>query len=202
MTLSLLVKCAPLAVLLLTACATTGSDAAKVPLDPLAGSPRTAALGAIVRYRDGQVVRRASWDEARIATGSGTGPSAAKYLRTADGRWRVWYDGAYTLVEVSGDRITGTYTHLTVTRVDGGFRLDGRWFGAGVRMVLTQEEMTSQGSDFRRGTDGAYTNPAFPGTRIVLEGAAARLDDPPWPYLALAALAMQWGEGEALWTPP
>ena len=68
--------------------------------------------------------------------------------------------------------------------------------------MLTQEEMTSQGSDFRRGTDGAYTNPAFPGTRIVLEGAAARLDDPPWPYLALAAIAMQWGEGEAPWTPP
>jgi len=53
MAVSLIVKRAPLAVLLLVACATTGSDAAKVPLDPLAGSPRTAALGAIVRYRDG-----------------------------------------------------------------------------------------------------------------------------------------------------
>ncbi len=196
------VKCAPLAVLLLAACATTGAEAAKVPLDPLAEAARTEALGAIVRSRDGLVVRRASWDEARIATGSGNGPSAAKYLRTADGRWRVWYDGAYTLVEVSGDRITGTYTHLTVTRVDGGFRLDGRWFGAGVRMVLTREVMTSQGRDFRRGADGAYVNPDFPGTRIVLEGQANRLEDPPWPYLALAALAMQWGDGEALWTPP
>ena len=186
------VKCAPLAplaVLLLAACATTGAEAAKVPLDPLAEAPRTEALGAIVRSRDGLVVRRASWDEARIATGS----AAAGGL---------WYDGAYTLVEVSGDRITGTYTHLTFTRVDGGFRMDGRWFGAGVRMVLTREVMTSQGRDFRRGADGAYVNPDFPGTRIVLEGQANRLEDPPWPYLALAALAMQWGDGEALWTPP
>lgn len=153
--------------LALSACATTGSDAAKVPLDPLAGAAQTGALGSIVRYRDGQALRRASWDEARIATGSGAGPAVAKYLRTAD-----------------------------------GFRMDGRWFGAGVRMVLTRDVMTAQGRDFRRGADGAYVNPDFPGTRIVLEGDAARLDDPPWPYLALAALAMQWGEGETLWTPP
>jgi hypothetical protein len=190
------------AALAIAACATTGGDAAKVPLDPLAGAAQTAALGSIVRYRDGQILRRASWDEARIATGSGLGPAVAKYLRTADGRWQVWYDWTYTLVDVSPDRITGTYTHVTVTRVDGGFRLDGRWFGAGVRMLLTGDVMTAQGRDFRRGPDGAYVNPDFPGTRIVLEGQATRLDDPPWPHLALAALAMQWGEGEALWTPP
>jgi hypothetical protein len=188
--------------LVLAACATAGADAAKVPLDPLAVGARTEALGAIVRYRDGQVLRRASWDEARIATGSGNGPSVSKYLRTDDGRWRVWYDGAYTLVEVSGDRITGTYTHLDCTRVDGGIRLEGRWFGADVRMLLTREVITDQGRDFRRGADGAYTNPTFPGTRIVLEGGATRLDDPPWPHLALAAIAMQWGEGKMLWSPP
>jgi len=106
-----------------------------VPLDPLAEATRTEALGAIARYRDGQVLRRASWDEARIATGSGNRPSAAKCLRTADGRWRVCCDGAYTLVEVSGDRITGTCTHLDGTRVDGGIRLEDRWLGAGVRLL-------------------------------------------------------------------
>ena len=105
------VNVAPLAVLL-AACATTGADAAKVPLDPLAGAAQTAALGSIVRYRNGQVLRCA------------------------------------------------------------------------------------------RASDGAYVNSDFPGTRIVLDGEATRLDDPPWPHLALAALAMQWGEGEALWTPP
>ena len=53
MEMSPIVKYAPLAMVLLAACATIGADAAKVPLDPLAGSPRTAVLGAIVRYRDG-----------------------------------------------------------------------------------------------------------------------------------------------------
>lgn len=191
-----------LALLALAACATSGGGAANVPLDPRAETPRSEALGAIVMTRDGQVLRRASWDEARIAKGSGSGPVAAKYLRTADGRWRVWYDAGYTLLDVTADRITGIYTRLWFTRVDGGMRLEGQWFGAYVRMRFTREVITAGGREFRRGPDGAYVNPDFPGTRIVLEGEANRLDDPPWPYLALAAMAMEWGEGEALWTPP
>ena len=192
--MSLRVKWAGLALLALAACATAGG-AASVPLDPLAESPRTGALGAIVQLRDGQVVQRGSWDEARIATGAGNGPAAAVYLRTVDGRWKVTYDGQPTLVTVSGNRITGTGTNLTWTRVDGGFRLEGFWFYYRFRLLLTRDRAVADGREFTRGADGAYTSPALPGLRVVLEGDASRLDDPQWPQVALAALAISWGRG-------
>jgi hypothetical protein len=188
-----LVKLVPLVALALTACATAGGNAANVPLDPLAESPRTGALGAIVQLRDGQVVQRGSWDEARIATGAGTGPVAAAYLRTADGRWIVGED---VLLTVSGNRMTGTGTNLTWTRVDGGFRLEGFWYYCRFSLLLTRDRAAAAGRDYVRGADGAYTTAALPGLRVVLEGDANRLDDPPWPQMALAALAIQWGKGD------
>jgi hypothetical protein len=179
--------------LLASACASTGGGAANVPLDPLALSPRTEALGAIVQLRDGQVVQRGSWDEARIATGAGTGPAAAAYLRTVDGRWVVGED---MLLTVSGNRMTATGTNLTWTRGDGGFRLEGFWYYCRFSLVLTRDRAVAAGRDYARGADGAYTTPALPGLRVVLEGEANRLDDPPWPHLALTALAIQWGKGD------
>jgi hypothetical protein len=64
----------------------------------------------------------------------------------------------------------------------------------------------AEGREFLRGPDGAYACPAMPETRIVLEGEANRLEDPPWPQLALAAVAAQWGRGgpasrNLLWPP-
>jgi hypothetical protein len=44
-----------------------------------------------------------------------------------------------------------------------------------------------------READGAYVSKDVPGWRIFLVGEAARLDDPPWPELALAALLGGWG---------
>jgi len=193
--MSLWVKYVPLVALALAACATSGGGAANVPLDPLAESPRTGALGAIVQLRDGQVVQRGSWDEARIATGAGNGPAAAAYLRTVDGRWRVTYDGQPTLVTISGNRITATGTNVTYTKVDGGFRLEGFWFYYRFSLLLTRDRAVADGREFVRGADGAYTTPALAGLRVVLEGDANRLDDPPWPQMALAALAIQWGKG-------
>lgn len=193
--MSLKVKRIPLAALALAACASTGGGAANVPLDPLALSPRTGALGAIVQVRDGQVVQRGSWDEARIAKGAGSGPAGAVFLRTVDGRWRVTYDGAPTLVTISGNRITGTGTNVTWTRVDGGFRLEGFWFYYRFSLELTRDRAVADGREFVRGADGAYTSPAQPGLRVVLEGDANRLDDPQWPQVALAALAISWGRG-------
>ncbi len=188
------VRCAPaLAVLLVSACAST--EAAKAPLDPLAEAPRTEARGAIVWYRNGQVLQRASWDEARIARGSGNGPVAATYQRTVDRRWKVFCEGAYELVEVSGNRITGPNTTLTSTRVDGGFLLDGLWCGSRFSLLLTGQKAVAEGREYLRGPDGGYTCPALSGTRVVLYGEANRLEDPPWPQMALAALAAQWGRG-------
>lgn len=191
--MSLRVKSVPLAALALAACASTGGGAANVPLDPLALSPRTGALGAIVQLRDGQVVQRGSWDEARIARGAGSGPAGAVFLRTVDGRWIAGEDWILT---VSGNRITGAGTNLTYTRVDGGFRLEGFWSYCRFGLLLTRDRAVADGREFARGSDGAYTAPALPGLRFVLEGDANRLDDPPWPQLPLAALAIQWGKGD------
>jgi hypothetical protein len=193
--MSPVVKFVPLVALALAACASAGGGAANVPLDPLAEAPRTGALGAIVQVRDGQVVRRGSWDEARIAKGEGNGPAAAVYLRTVDGRWKVTYDGQPTLVTIAGNRITGTGTNVTWTRVDGGFRLEGFWFYYRFSLLLARDRAVADGREYVRGADGAYTTPALPGLRFVLEGDANRLDDPPWPQMALAALAIEWGRG-------
>jgi hypothetical protein len=182
-----------LAALLLGACAST--ESAKVPLDPGAAKPRSAALGAIAWKRNGQVLRRASWDESRIALGSGNGPAGAVLLRTTDGRWKSSDEGDSLLLAVGPDRIEGPGTKLTATRVAGGFRLQGVLHGDQFDLLLTREKAVAEGREFLRGPDGAYACPALPETRIVLLGEANRLEDPPWPQLALAAVAAQWGRG-------
>ena len=44
-----------------------------------------------------------------------------------------------------------------------------------------------------READGAYVSKDVPGWCIFLGGEAARLEDPPWLELALAALLGGWG---------
>ena len=181
------------AVLLLAACATT--DAAKVPLNPLAEAPQTESLGAIVEYQGAQVLKRGAWAEARIATSAGEGPLTSKYLRTADGRWRVRLnDGSYVLLEVSGNRITGEATNLTYTRVDGGFRLEGFWRYDQFSLLLTREKAVAAGREFLPDARGAYTAGGAAGTRILLEGRATGLGDPAWPQMALTAAAVDLGK--------
>jgi hypothetical protein len=87
-----------------------------------------------------------------------------------------------------------------MTRVEGGFQLEGIQGWCQFDLLLTRERAVVEGRVFVRGPDGAYTCPALPGTRIVLEGDANRLDDPPWPQIALAAVAAGWGRGG--WASP
>ena len=166
-----------------------------VPLDPLAEAPRTDSLGAIVEYRGAQVLKRGAWDEARIATSTGDGPLTSRYLRTADGRWRVRLnDGRYVLFEVSGNRITGEGTNLTYTPVDGGFRLEGFWRYDRFSLLLTREKAVAAGREFRLDAAGSYTTSGVAGTRFLLDGRAKRFDDLPWPQMALTAVAIEWGK--------
>jgi hypothetical protein len=44
-----------------------------------------------------------------------------------------------------------------------------------------------------RDPSGAYVSTGSPGQSLVLMGDATRLEDPPWPELALAALLSGWG---------
>ncbi|MEY2669360.1 MAG: hypothetical protein RJA59_1998 [Pseudomonadota bacterium] len=102
-------------------------------------------------------------------------------------------DGRSVLLEVSGNRITGEGTNLTYTRVDGGFRLQGFWRYDRFNLLLTREKAVAAGREFRTDEKGAYSAGGAAGMRIVLEGRATGLGDPPWPQMALTVAAVGWG---------
>jgi hypothetical protein len=65
--------------------------------------------------------------------------------------------------------------------------------GDNVNLLVDGKGATAQGLRYVREGDGAYVSKDDPGVRIFLVGEAARLDDPRWPELALAALLGGWG---------
>jgi hypothetical protein len=82
---------------------------------------------------------------------------------------------------------------VSYTRVEGGLRLSGLWLGYSVDLLVDGKGVTEHGLRYVREGDGSYVSKDLPGWRIFLVGEAARLDDPPWPELALTALVGWWG---------
>ena len=186
------VKCTSLATLLLVACATTPppvSDRARVAPDlgPVNG-------GIAWVKNDGYLVRSAAWSHVRVAAGDRGGPPSRLFIRQPDGKWTGGTKENQTLELVAeGGRLTGPQVNVSLTRVEGGFRLSGLWLGENVELVVGAKEARSQGDGFVRDASGAYVSTDVPELAVFLVGDAARLEDPPWPQFALGALSAGWG---------
>ncbi|HQR30358.1 MAG TPA: hypothetical protein PLL32_08105 [Anaeromyxobacteraceae bacterium] len=179
------VNALPFVVLLLSACATTGTS----------GSSATGpATGGIV-MRDGDRVGRvaAYWPE-RVAVGWPSGPADAYLDRKSPGTWTGAAGGMEPFeLTVSGNRITGPGTEVAFTRIPMGFRLEGLWNKCNVDLQITDSEaVTQMGRSVRQG-DGAYPQPDWPRMTRTLVGEAANLADPAWPQLPLTMLLTGWG---------
>jgi hypothetical protein len=173
-----------LPVLLLASCA---SGANLVPGEAPVLAP--GVTGGIGWYRNYHSTWESVWGEGCVAAGQHDGYPARSFERLPDGRWR----SGVTYLTISSDRITGPQVNVLFTRTDGGFRLSGLWLGYNVELAVDGRRATAQGTQYLRAADGAYVAKDVPELRIFLAGEAAHLDDPPWPELALAALAGRWG---------
>jgi hypothetical protein len=173
--------------LLVAACATsTGGEARTRVVPTLAPDVK----GAIAWFRnDSVLMKEAVWSEGRVAAGPRGGPAWTSIDRMADGRWKT----GVTVLEITPSRISGPQVDVTMTPVEGGFRLAGRWFQRNVDLVLDAKGARAQQISFVRQADGAYVSSDLPNMYIFLVGEAARLENPPWPELALAALVGGWG---------
>ena len=182
----------PILALLTCACATIPGGEAQTRVAPTVAPD---VKGGIAWFRnDGVLMKEAVWGEGRIVAGPRGGPPAAGLTREADGTWRG--GGAYNqtiVLQVAPGRITGPSVNLTVTPVEGGFRVFGLWMGRNADLVVDARGARSQQIRFERQPDGSYVSGDLPNMYIFLVGEAARLDDPPWPELALTALTGGWG---------
>ena len=143
---------------------------------------------------DGYLVRSAVWSDVRVAAGDRGGPPSRLFIRQPDGKWKGGTKENQTLELVAeGGRLTGPQVNVSLTRVEGGFRLSGLWLGENVELVVEAREARSQGDGFVRDASGAYVSTDVPELAVFLVGDAARLEDPPWPQFALGALSAGWG---------
>jgi len=176
----------------LSACATATGVAERTRVAPTVAPD---VKGGIAWFRnDGVLVKEAVWGEGRIVAGPRGGPPAAGLTREPDGTWRG--GGAYNqtiVLKVSPGRITGPSVNVTVTPVEGGFRISGLWMGANADLVVDAKGARAQQIRFVRQADGSYVSGDLPNMYVFLVGEATRLDDPPWPELALTALVGGWG---------
>jgi hypothetical protein len=181
-----------IAILLLSACATSTGGAERTRTPPALAPD---VKGGIAWYRnDGVLMWEAVWADGRIVAGRPEGPASAGLTRMADGRWKGV--GAYNMnivLEAADGRITGPSVNVTVTPVEGGFRIFGLWMGRNADLVVDATGARAQQIRFARQTDGAYVSSDLPNVYIFLVGEAARLDPPLWPEMALTALVGGWG---------
>lgn len=179
-----------LAVLLLSACATTA---------PVARNRTAPDLGPVKGgiawvTNDGYLVRSAVWSDARVAAGDRGGPPSRIFVRNPDGTWTGGGPQNETnQLRVEGSRITGPKVDVRLSRVEGGFRVSGLWFGQNAHLVVDARGAESKGDTFVRDASGAFVSTDDPDLAVFLVGDAARLEDPPWPEIALAALSAGWG---------
>jgi len=183
---------AALALLVATACATTGGVAERTRVAPTVAPD---VKGGIAWFRhDDVLMKEAIWGEGRIAAGPRGGPAYAGLVRQPDGTWQGGGEYNQTIVlQVSPGRITGPSVNITVTPVEGGFRVFGLWMGRNADLVVDTKGARAQQIRFVRQADGSYVSSDLPNMYIFLVGEAGRLDDPPWPELALTALVGGWG---------
>ncbi len=131
----------------------------------------------------------ASWTSDAVTAGPRGYPATGYFQRAPDGKWKTGVD----LVEVTDTQIKGRNTNVAFTRVDGGFRLKGLYGGQNVDLVVDEKGARAQQTKYVREESGAYVDPELPQNCFFLVGEAARLDAPPWPELALALLAANFG---------
>jgi hypothetical protein len=150
--------------------------------------------GGIAWFRNDYLMREAVWNDGRVAAGPRGGPPYGAFTRTADGRWKGGWDRNETIeLAAAGSRLTGPAVNVSFTRVEGGFRLEGLWFKRNADLLVDAKGARAQGRTFTRDAAGGYVSDDLPGWRIVLVGEAGRLEDPPWPEIAIAALSAGWG---------
>jgi hypothetical protein len=125
-----------------------------------------------------------------VAAGPRGGPANWRLDLQPDGTWR---SGGVSVLTVQDSRITGPAVNVTYTRIEGGFRLTGLWFKRNVDLTVDGKGAQAQAHRYTRNAAGAYVSSDAPNVHVVLQGEAGRLDDPPWPYLAFAALCGGWG---------
>ncbi len=187
MRLSLAVKLVPL---VLAACATSS------PVERTRTAPDLGPVKGGIAWlmRDDYLLRSSVWNDASVVAGPRGGPAAQYFNREVDGRWKgPGQDGLTVELVVEGSRITGPGVDVTFTRVEGGFRLAGLWFKRNVDLVVDAKGARDHATRYVREASGAYASSDVPNLYLFLVGDAARLEDPPWPELALAALAGGWG---------
>ncbi len=180
-----------LPLLLVTACATSS------PVERTRTAPELGpgVKGGIAWLRhDDYLLRESVWNDARVVAGPRAGPPSAGFTRTANGKWKGGWEHNQTIeLEVEGSRITGPAVDVGFERTEGGFRLTGLWFKRSVDLIVDGKGARSHATRYVRDASGAYVSTDLPNLYLFLVGDAARLGDPPWPELALAALCAGWG---------
>lgn len=195
------------AVILATGCAGPSTEAGR----------RTGPRGEIVFSVDDYAYRAAAFDEREVAVGKVGGPSYSSLELTPGGTWKgkvasfgsggqptdypfkrefvgnPTYRSGVVELQVVGSRITGFGTDLTFTRIEGGFRVSGLWMKDNVDLTVTRTSARSQQAVFAVKERGRYEFPSVPPLVVRLSGDAARVEDPPFPQVVLAALAIGWG---------
>ncbi len=188
---------------LVLGCSTPGSG--RLPDSNGASTLAADATGAMSWRKGDKVVRQAEFGPARVASGEAGGPATSYLDRTAAGTWKGGLsrtDGRdYFALEpvelvVSGNRITGPSVDVRVTRSPGGMRIEGLWLRTNVTLDVTATTAKAKGETWRRDASGAYVNSI--GWTITLRDAANRLEEAPWPQLALMFLMFGWGVDGAL----
>ena len=184
------VQCACLSTLLVAACATSA------PVQRTRTAPDLGPVNGGIAWlkNDDYLVRSAVWNDARVAAGDRGGPPSRLFIREANGKWKGgWQNNQTSELVAEGSRLTGPEVNVTMSRVEGGFRLSGLWFGLNVDLVVDAKGAESQGDTYVRDASGAYVSTDVPSLYIFLVGDAARLENPPWPEIALGALSAGWG---------
>lgn len=173
--------------------------------------------GEMALYVDDYAYRAASFNNQEVAAGKMGGPSWSSLKRTPEGTWKgqvatfsqgrnptdytfkrdsvgnPTYKSGLVELKVEGSRITGLGTDVTFTKVDGGFRLTGLWMMDNVDLTVTKESARSQQEKYKVSAPGRYVTASVPPLAVQLAGQSANLDDPKFPEVALAALALGWG---------
>ena len=167
-----------------------GAKASAADANPTAPAMAPGVKGGIAWVRpDTYASYEAVWSDSRIGAGRRGGPAEASFERQADGTWKT----GVTVLKVDGSRLTGDNVDLTLTRLPDGFRISGIFFKDDVDIVVDAKGARARAFRYVRNEKGAYVSVDAPGNLVLLEGEAARLADPKWPEIALAAVAAGWG---------